>query len=409
MAPLQLFNWEIEKRVTELLNAIEYREATRDTLETFVLENSYYDGESDDVYVLLCNAYYRGDDRAKADTVSAGLFEKWKIDSNKFPDEIKRQKYLVDLVVSRIDYIPAVFFTHFTRLPRAVKTALTGFAVGCFVKYDKAYLLDEFLNKVPYDGNDSAALFQLINASTYLDGDKINEYLNRVLEHMDNPAPFLTNVQFTPEIFAVINPEILNRILKLRGIKKKFDAFIRYDAFLEALDKIPELSARFYIDISNQLYEKSAALSMRYAVRATRKPDFILSEHLKDVRCSCEKDPPDEPSIAETLMIAALKKGDFRTIWTIIENSYFKHARRVEHLDAALKYTAAAVKLSGMQPEMIAKHILFLYRRMRSVNGPDGIIEGDRFKYKDENIKFSQQIESYRLLYRKRTGKNFMI
>lgn len=405
----RLFNWEIEKKIRELEGGLQFKEVTFEDLEVFVLENSYYNGESDYVFVYVCNAYRKRAKNKEADEIFKKLFDKWKVVSNKFPKNIQKLKHLADLIISKVVYIPDLMIEHFKKQDENERTILISYCIDRYVSYKKTELLGEFLDKLPYEGNDPQALFNLINATVELNTDLTDNYLNRALVSMKDPISFLNNINFTSELFSVIHPETLKKILDLPGINTKFHHFIKFESFMESLDKIPTLEAKFFIDISNQMYEKNTALAIQYGIRAIRKQDFDFAKHLKDLKCSCENDPADQPAIAEILLVESLKAGQVKRIWVIVENSYFIQARTVTQFESALKYTAAAVKVSNANSEMIAKHILFLARRMRSIDGPEGILEGDRYKHKEENAKFSQQIDAYRALYHKKTGKKFLI
>ena len=405
----KLFNWEIEKKTKEIVGDMLSKEKTLEDLETFVLDNNYYNGESDEVFIYTCNAYYKRAKIDKSNEVFKKLFDKWKVVSNKFPQNIQKLKHLADLIISKIVYVPDLMIEHFKKQEAKDLTVLISYCIDRYVSYDKSELLGEFLEKLPYDGTDPQTLFNLINATIEFDSDLTDNYLNRALASMKDPISFLNNINFTSQLFSVIHPDTLKKILDMPGINTKFHQFIKFESFMESLDKIPTLNAKFFIDISNQLNEKNTALAIQYGIRAIRKQDFNLEENLKELKCGCDNDPADQPSVAETLMIESLKAGDFNKIWAIVENCYFIHALTVSQYESALKYTAAAVKISNAKSELIAKHIQFLSRRMRSIDGPEGILEGDRYKHKEENAKFSQQIDAYRALYQKRTGKKFLI
>lgn len=409
METAKLFDWEIEKKVKELEKSLQFKEVTAGDIEVFVLEHSYYHGDNDYVYILLCNAYFERNNTKNADKAFAKLFEKWKIVSNKYPQNIQRLKYLADLIIGKIVYMPDLMVDYFKQQKLKERTVLIGYCIDRYIHYKKTNLLNKFLEKLPYEGNDSQTLYNLINTAVEINPDKVDNYFNLAFAAMKDPIAFLNNIKFTSELFSVIHAETLKKILDIPGINNKFHLFIKFESFMESLDKIPSLDAKFFINISNQLYKKDAAMAIQYGIRDIRKPDFNLENHLKLIKCSCEKDPPDQPSIAELLMLSALREGDYKKIWTIVENSYFVRARSIEQYDTALKYTAAAVKISDANSDMISKHIQFLSLRMRSINGPEGILHGDRYKHKEENAKFNQQIETYRILYRKKTGKKFLI
>ncbi|MFC1557595.1 hypothetical protein ACFL6I_12645 [candidate division KSB1 bacterium] len=409
MEKKRLFNWEVEKKIKELESQIKFKEASLEELHTFILETNYYNGDSDSVYVLLCNTYHFKGYMSEADEIFGKLFEMWKVVSNKFPQNIQKLRHLVDLIISKMEYVPLQFIEHILKQSKEEIIAISGYAIDRFVEYDKANLLNDFTEQIPYEGSDSQTLFKLINTAVELGSGKVDEYLSRALESMKDPIAFLNNIKFSAELFNAISPETLKKILDLPGINTKFHHFIKFESFMESLDKIPSLTAKFFIDISNRLYEKNTAMAIQYALRAIRKPDFLIDENLKEIKCACDKEPSDKPSVAELLMLTTLKEGDFAKIWKIVENSYFVNAHSVNQFDEALKYTGAAVKLSGANSDLIAKHIMFLSRRIRSVDGPEGIIEGDRYKYKEENVKYNQQIEAYRALYQKKTGKKFLI
>jgi len=288
-------------------------------------------------------------------------------------------------------------------------TVLIEYCIDRFIHYNKMNLLGEFLERLPYKGDNQQTLYNIINTAVEIKSGKADDYFNLAFDKMIDPIAFLNNIKFTSELFSTIQADTLKKILDIPGINTKFHLFIKFESFLESLDKIPSLNANFFINISNQLYEKNNVMAIQYGIRAIRKQDFDLMNDLKVIKCSCEKEPSDQPSIAELLMLSALKEGDYKRIWTIVENSYFTRARSIEQYDIALKYTAAAVKISDANSEMISRHIQFLSHRMRSIDGPDGILYGDRYKHKEENAKFNQQIETYRALYRKRTGKKYLI
>ena len=298
---------------------------------------------------------------------------------------------------------------HFKKQKEHERILLIGYCIDRYVNYEKTDLLQSFLEKLPYKGNDPQILFKLINASVGLDSEMVDDHLKRALKAIKDPISFLNNIKFTSELFSVIQPDTLKQILDLPGINTKFHHFIKFESFMESLDKIPSLDAKFFIGISNQLFEKNTIMAIQYGLRAIKKQDFDLGEHLKEIQCACENDPADQPSISEQIMLTALKEGNAKKIWDVVENSYLINAVRVDQFDVALKYTAAAVKISKANSEMISKHILFLARRLRSVDGPEGILEGDRYKHKEENAKFNQQLELFRALYQKRTGKKFLI
>ena len=409
METKKLFNWEIEKKIKELEGGLQFKEVTMVDLQEFVLQHNYYNGESDEVFVYLCNAHFDRSEQDKAEEVFAKIFEKWKIVSNKFPQNIQKLKHLADMIISKIKYVPEKMIEHFNSQNEQELTLLIGYCIDRYVTYEKAELLGSFLGKLPYKGDDPQTLFNLINATVEVDSDLVDDYLKRALKAIKDPISFLNNIQFTSELFGVIHPDTLKEILDLPGINTKFHQFIKFESFMESLDKIPSLDAPFFIKISNQLYEKNTTMAIQYGLRAIKKSDFKMSEHLKEIKCACENDPPDQPSIAEQIMLTALKDGNAKTIWMVVENSYFVNASSITQYDAALKYTAAAVKISKANSDMISKHIQFLTRRMRSVDGPEGILEGDRYKHKEENAQFSRQIDMFRVLYQKKTGKKFLI
>ena len=378
-------------------------------LQDFILGHNYYNGENDDVYVYLCNAYFDRSEREKADNVFNKIFEKWKVLSNKFPQDIQKLKHQADMIISKIKFVPELMIAHFKKQNEQEMTVLIGYCIDRYVNYEKTDLLESFLEKLPYKGNDPPILFKLINASVGLDSEIVNDYLKRALNSIKDPISFLNNINFTSELVSEIHPDTLKQILDLPGINTKFHHFIKFESFLESLDKIPSLDAKFFLDISNQLYEKNTVMAIQYGLRAIKKQDFSLEEHLKEIMCACESDPSDQPSISEQIMLTALKEGNAKKIWIVVDNSYLINAIRVDQFDVALKYTAAAVKISKANSEMISKHIQFLARRLRSIDGPEGILEGDRYKHKEENAKFNQQIELFRALYQKRTGKKFLI
>lgn len=378
-------------------------------LQDFIIGHNYYNGENDDVYVYLGNAYFDRSEREKADNVFNKIFEKWKVLSNKFPQDIQKLKHLADMIISKIKFVPELMIAHFKKQNEQEMTVLIGYCIDRYVNYEKTDLLESFLEKLPYKGNDPPILFKLINASVGLDSEIVNDYLKRALNSIKDPISFLNNINFTSELFSEIHPDTLKQILDLPGINTKFHHFIKFESFLESLDKIPSLDAKFFLDISNQLYEKNTVMAIQYGLRAIKKQDFSLEEHLKEIMCACESDPSDQPSISEQIMLTALKEGNAKKIWIVVDNSYLVNAIRVDQFDVALKYTAAAVKISKANSEMISKHIQFLAGRLRSIDGPEGILEGDRYKHKEENAKFNQQIELFRALYQKRTGKKFLI
>ncbi len=405
----RLFNWEIEKKVKEIESQIKFKEAKLEDLENFLVENNYYNGESVEVYVRLCNTYYHRRYQDKADDIFKKLFEMWKVQSNKFPQNIQKLRHHVDLIISSLDYVPKLMIDFLQKQTPEELEVITGYTIDRYVNYEKTNLLSDFLDLIPYQGKDPQTLFNLINASVELVSGKVDEYINRTLDNIKDPIAFLNNIKFDEVLFDTINPETLQKILDLPGINTKFHKFISFKSFMEALDKIPSLTAKFFIDISNQLREKNLAMAIQYGVRAVRKSDFTIDEHLELINCACEKEPADQPSVNEVLMLGALKEHNFKKIWSIVEKSYLIHAREVVQLDEALKYTAAAVKLSGAKSDLISKQIVFLSRRLRSVDGPEGILQSDRYKHKEENVKFSQQIDAYRALYQKKTGKKFLI
>ena len=409
METVRLFNWEIEKKVKGLESDLQFKEATRGEIEDFVLEHNYYDGDNDDVYILLCNTYYERENIKKADEVFAKLFDKWRIISNKFPKNIQKLRHLADLIIGKIAYIPELMIDYFKQQKPDERTVLIGYCIDRYIHYEKMYLVNEFLEKLPYEGGDPQTLYNLINTAVKINPEKVDNYFNLAFGSMKDPIAFLNSIKFTPELFSAIHADTLKKILDIPGINNKFHLFIKFESFMESLDRIPSLDAKFFIDISNQLYKKDNAMAIQYGIRAIRKPDFNLKNDLKLIKCSCEKEPSDQPSIAELLMLSALKEGNYKKIWTIVENSYFIRAHSIEQYDTALKYTAAAVKISNANSEMISRHIQFLSHRMRSIDGSEGILHGDRYKHKEENAKFNQQIETYRALYRKRTGKKFLI
>jgi len=409
MEKKRLFNWEIEKKVKELESQLQFKEVSLEELENFIIEHNYYNGENVEVYVLLCNTYYSRGYFDKADEVFHKLFDIWKVQSNKFPQNIQKLRHHVDLIISNVRYVPKLMIEFLKKQKPQELDAITSYAIERYVNYERTNLLDEFLEKIPYEGKDPNTLFNLINASLELDKTKVDAYVNRALAVMKDPISFLNNIKFTEGLFEAITPDTLKKILDLPGINTKFHHFINFKSFMEALDKIPTLQAKFFIDISNRLYEKNTAMAIQYGKKAVARADFSIEDHLGDMVCACEKDPPEEPSANEILMLSALKGGKFPRLWAVVEKSYLPNAKMVAHWDEALKYTAAAVKLSGAKSDLIAKHIMFLSRRMRSVDGPEGILEGDRYKHKEENAKFNQQIEGYRTLYQKKTGKKFLI
>ncbi len=409
MAEKRLFNWEIEKKVKELESQLQFKEIKREDLEQFLLENEYYNGEADDVYILLSNINHARGRFDKADDHFKKLFDKWKVVSNKFPQNIQKLRYLADLIISKIEFIPDVMVKFFEKQNESDMHGIVEYAIDRFVTYEKTYLLNEFLDKLPYQGENPETLFKLINAAVELDPEDVDGYLTMALDSMKDPIAFLNNIKFSSELFGSIKPETLQKILDLPGIQTKFHQFIKFESFMESIDKIPSLDANFFIKISNQLHNKNLNLSIQYGMRAIRKPDFSIPDHLNQLECACEKDPPDQPSVAEILLLTALKEGKYERIWLVVEHSYFVNAKSVAQFDTALKYTGAAVKISNAKSEMISKHILFLSKRIRSVDGPEGILEGDRYKHKEENQAYNQQIEAYRALYLKRTGKKFLI
>ncbi|MCP4723440.1 MAG: hypothetical protein GY863_00315 [bacterium] len=405
----RLFNWEIEKKVKELESQLQFKEIKREDLEQFLLENEYYNGEADDVFILLSNINHARGRFDKADEHFKRLFDKWKVVSNKFPQNIQKLRYLADLIISKIEFIPDIMIKYFQSQNESDLHGIVEYSIDRYASYEKTYLLGEFLEKLPYESANPDTLFKLINASVELDPEDVDGYLNRALDSMKDPIAFLNNIKFSSELFGSIKPETLQKILDLPGIQTKFHQFIKFESFMESLDNIPSLDAIFFINISNQLYTKNLNLSIQYGMRAIRKQDFTVKEHLSQLLSACEKDPPDQPSVAEILLLTSLKEGKYEKIWTIVDNSYFINAKTVAQFDTALKYTAAAVKISQAKSEMISKHILFLSKRIRSVDGPEGILEGDRYKHKEENQAYNQQIEAYRALYLKRTGKKFLI
>lgn len=409
METVRLFNWEIEKKVKELESDLQFKEVTAEEIEDFVLEHSYYDGENDDVYILLCNTYYEKENTKKADEVFAKLFDRWRIVSSKFPQNIQKLKHLADLIIGKIAYIPELMIDYFKQQKPEELTVLTGYCIDRYIYYERTNLLNEFLEKLPYEGDDPQTLYNLINTAVKINPNKVDDYFNLAFTAMKDPIAFLNNIKFTSELFSAIHADTLKKILDIPGINNKFHLFIKFESFMESLDKIPSLDAKFFINISNQLYKKNTTMAIQYGIRTIRKPDFNLKNDLKEIKCSCEKEPSDQPSIAELLMLSALKEGDYKKIWTIVENSYFIRARSIEQYDTALKYTAAAVKISDANSDMISRHIQFLSHRMRSIDGPEGILHDDRYKHKEKNAKFNQQIETYRALYQKRTGKKFLI
>ena len=340
------FNWEIEKKIKELEGGLQFKEVKMVDLQDFILGHNYYNGENDDVYVYLCNAYFDRSEREKADNVFNKIFEKWKVLSNKFPQDIQKLKHLADMIISKIKFVPELMIAHFKKQNEQEMTVLIGYCIDRYVNYEKTDLLESFLEKLPYKGNDPPILFKLINASVGLDSEIVNDYLKRALNSIKDPISFLNNINFTSELVSEIHPDTLKQILDLPGINTKFHHFIKFESFLESLDKIPALDAKFFLDISNQLYEKNTVMAIQYGLRAIKKQDFSLEEHLKEIMCACESDPSDQPSISEQIMLTALKEGNAKKIWIVVDNSYLINAIRVDQFDVALKYTAAAVKIS---------------------------------------------------------------
>ncbi len=58
METKRLFNWEVEKKIKELEGSLQFKEVTMVDLQEFILQHNYYNGESDEVFVYLCNAYF---------------------------------------------------------------------------------------------------------------------------------------------------------------------------------------------------------------------------------------------------------------------------------------------------------------------------------------------------------------
>ena len=242
METKRLFNWEVEKKIKELEGSLQFKEVTMVDLQEFILQHNYYNGESDEVFVYLCNAYF---DR--------------------------------------------------------------------YATYEKAELLGPFLEKLPYKGDNPQTLFNLINATVGIGSDRVNDYLKRALKAIKDSISFLNNIQLTSERFGVIHSDKLKEILDLPGINTKFHQLIKFESFMKSLD------TPVFIKISNQLYEKNTTMAIQYGLRAIKKSDFQMSDHLKEIKCACENDPPDQFSIAEQIMLTALKEGNAKKSgWLLI-------------------------------------------------------------------------------------------
>jgi len=402
----RLFNWQIEKQVKNLKAGIQIKEATIDTLENFVIEHNYYNGKLDEIYVIMANAYFKRGNVQMAEEAYGILLEKWKLAGSAYKNSIQKVVYIADQTARFIDFIPKKIIDFINSEFPEPNPVLIGKIVERYSAYEKDKLIIEFLSHIPYNGEDSKVYTKIVNASLAYNKEKIDFYLNLSLKYIKDPINFLNNIKFSSDFFKYIKPETLKNLLDLAGIHTKFDQFIRYESFMDSLDNIPSLGAKFFIGISNKLLKVNKELSIKYAMKALNKPDFEL-ELLKDCKSSCTRIPGKLPSVAEALLLSYAKKGDYKNILKVLDLTLLFRPDSIQDLDIALKFSTIALKLSKGNPELIKKHITLLFRRARSADSPEGLVEDERYKHKEQNRKFRDQIDTYMNLYQKVTGKRF--
>jgi len=404
----KLFNWEIEKKFKDLKNKLEF-EKTIDRLEfeNFLVEHDYYNGKSDDIYTELANTYFHRGDFDKAQNVYKKLLAKWKLESKKFPDFDKKINYIVDKTARNIDFVPASFFNLINKFKGEKLETFMNTIVDRYSNYEKNNLLLEILDEIKYEFKESYTIFKIINSAVISKPEIVDRFFKLALKYKKDPIALLNNVKFTADLFNYLEPETLKELLDLPGIQTKFDKFIRFETFMEALDKIPSLNSKFFIDISNKLYKVDVNLAIKYLLKAIDKKDFHL-EMIKDAKCTCNKEENTKTSVAETLLARALKEKDIKQIMKVLQNTFLLRPTCVADLDIALKYSEIVVKLSKNNPEFIKVHLQLLYRRSRSIDGPEGILEDDRYKHKEENVKYQDKINKYKDTYLKLTGQKLL-
>jgi len=404
----RLFNWQIEKQVKDLKAGIQVKESTPEMLEKFVLENDYYNGKLEEIYVIIANAHNKRGNTERAKEVYNVLFEKWKQASNAYSNTFQKRAYIGDQTARYMDFIPEKFIEYLNPKDAKPDYNLIGTIIERYAAYEKNELLMEFLYHIPYSGDDAKIYTRIVNASREYDPEHLDGYLNLALKYIDNPINFLNNVKFSADLFKNIKPETLKSLLDVAGIQSKFDQFIKYESFMESLDRVPSLDAKLFIEISNKLLKVNKELSIKYCMKALQKKGFEL-ELLKDCKASCERIPGKLPSVSEALLVTFAKKGDYKTILKILNLTLIAVPKSTEDLDIALKFSLLALKLSKGNPDIIKRHIMLLFRRSRSFDSPEGLVEDERYKHKEQNKQFLNQVEVYKNLYLKVTGKRFSI
>jgi len=404
----RLFNWQIEKQVKDFKASIQIKEATVAQVEKFVLENNYYNGRQDEIYVIMANANHKRGNEKEAGDVYKTLFDKWKQAANAYSNNVQKMSYMGDQTARYIDFIPKKFIEYINTEHSESKFMLVSSIIDRYSAYEKNELLMEFLKHIPYTGDDAKIYTKIVNASLGYDKDNIDKYLNLALKYINNPINFLNNIKFSADFFKHIKPETLKSLLDVAGIQSKFDQFIKYESFMESLDLVPSLGAKFFIDISNKLLKVNEELSIKYCMKALQKNDFNF-DLLKDCKCSCARIPGKLPSISEALLISYAKKGDYKSIIKILDLTLLGVPNSTEDLEIGLKFSLIALKLSKGNPEVIKRHIKLLFRRSRSFDSPEGLVEDERYKHKEKNKQFLNQVEVYKSLYLKVTGQRFSL
>ena len=404
----KLFNWEIEKEYKDMKYKVEVdKTLERTKLEEFLLKNSYYNGKSEEIFTDLANLFHHHIREKEAEEIFGNLLTKWKVESKKFPDFPKKITFIVDKVARHLDYIPKGFLELIGKFTEKKLETCMNTIVDRYSNYKRNTQLIEILDDIEYEFTDSYTLYKIINTAVISAPESVNKYFKLALKYKKDPIALLNNINFTDKLFENLEPDTLKELLDLPGIQTKFDKFILVESFMEAIDKIPELDARFFIDISNKLDKINADLAIRYAIKATTKNDFKIAL-LKDCHCSCEKDSNTKTSVADALLARALKKKDIKEIMQVLENTFLLRPTCVADLDIALKYSELVVKLTKANQEFVKVHLQLLNRRVRSIDGPEGIMEDDRYKHKEGNAKFIEPINYYRELLKNMTGQKIV-
>ena len=404
----KLFNWEIEKEYKDIKYKYEVdKTVDRKKFEEFLLSSSYYNGKNEEIYTDLANTYHFRVKEKEAEEIYGNLFAKWKVESKKFPDFPKKITFIIDKVARHLNFIPKSFLELISKYSGEKLDTSMNVIVDRFSNYKKNVQLIEVLDNIDYEFKDPYTLYKIINTAVISNPENVDKYFKLALKYKKDPIALLNNITFNKELFANLAPQTTKELLDLPGIQTKFDKFIMFETFMETIDKIPDLSARFFIDIANKLNKVNTDLAIKYTLKATGKNDFNLAI-LKDCECSCEKNSETNTSVADALLARALQKKDVKEIMNVLEHTFLLRPTCVADLDIALKYSELVVKLTKNNPDFVKVHLQLLYRRVRSIDGPEGIMEDDRYKHKEGNAKFLDPINYYREMYKNMTGQKIV-